>query len=1347
MPIEPRDEALLREWLLDWEEGYERGDDRPPAMLCGDRVDLIQELRRRIALLKAFEPTPALLDGARTHRRSSASCLARFFELKLHAAGGLGEVYEARDVAFSRQVALKFLKPGNVHQGETVDRFRGEAEITGRLEHPGIVPIYGIGEDNEGHPCYAMRFVRGLPMDEAIRNFHEADGPELAPGERDARLAELLSRIKGKPLVPIDALDLHDRVLRELLMRFMAVSETVAYANNKHVLHRDLKPANVMLGKFGETLLIDWGLARTFEPASEADGSEEPDESEQTMPIDPTPAHLTPTVGPKGTPAYMSPEQASARRDLGPSSDVYSLGATLYCLLTGRAPFRGKAIDVLAQVREGSFERPRVVNPGVPRALEAVCLKAMALRPVDRYASAMELADDIDNWLAARPVTAWREPFGIRVGRWMHRHRTAVTATATSLIVAMLVLGGTWWRIHAHRLSIEVEAKSFLETAERLSIEAKDNPAKWNNVRIALERNKALLESTGVDSYSLRKVSAMLDVYQDRERDRLMVRELEEARLKGSSISDRWGFDQDAKILAYRNAFRAYGIEPETFSVKQAVDLIRSSEIHEELITGIDEWRYSLTDKATRNKLFSIARRADDDPLRAEIRDRINRNDGAALRGLAARIDVASSPTSLLRLLGEHLISLKAIEVAISILRPAQEHHPDDFWLNYQLARAYSRLHPPRHDTAVRYSSAALAIRPDSPGANNFHGTVLAELGDNEGAAASYRRAVELKPAVASYHSNLGEITRRMGNAAGAAAECRRAIALKPDYALAHNNLGNALQALGDNKGAAASYRRAIELKPNDATYHSNLGAVLSDLGDHAGAVAECRHAIALKPELPEAHANLGFALSEMGDQAGSAKSYRRAIELKPDDADYHNDLGVVLSAMGDQADAATEYHCAIDLKPGDADFHLNLGNLLTDMGDEVGASRSYRRAIELEPHRAFFHYKLGKVLSALDNHVGAAAEYRRSIELKIDSLALPVFYAFELDSIGDHAGALTEYRRAVVSIRQALESKANVVDHHILLGVALDELGNYADAAVSFRQALVLKNDHATAHCRLGIALEALGDHVGSVASFRRAVELKPDYDLAHSHLADVLGALGDHVGSVASFRRALELEPNDPEGSCALGFALGSLGQFAEALSAFRRAREIGSKDPYILPLADKWVHICEQLIALQPRRSRILNGEDNPKNDDEASAFAIILNLNHNYLLSAQLYEKILSWPHTLAGDLNLGHRFDPACAAALAGCENSESIPLLDDDARVRWRTVARNWLWTDLAVWEKRLEGATREQRNQIKHALNRWKVLRELTGLRDEPALTKLPEAERVECRKLWAAVDLLLRN
>jgi serine/threonine-protein kinase len=336
----------------------------------------------------------------------------RFRVLRPHARGGLGEVFVARDEELHREVALKQIQPQRDDPSSRA-RFLLEAEVTGGLEHPGVVPVYGLGCHADGRPFYAMRLVKGNSLKDAIRAFHTADGPTRDPGER--RLA-----------------------LRQLLGRFVAVCNAVAYAHSRGVLHRDLKPANVMLGPYGETLVVDWGLAKVVGRPAGGDGASEgtlrPPSAEGSAP--------TQVGSAVGTPAYMSPEQASGKiEELGPASDMYSLGATLYCLLTGKAPFEGQdAGEVLRRVQRGDFPPPRQVQRAVPAALEAVCLKAMALRPQDRYGTARALADDIEHWLADEPVSAYREPWPARLARWGRRHRPLVAAGAALLVTAVAAL-------------------------------------------------------------------------------------------------------------------------------------------------------------------------------------------------------------------------------------------------------------------------------------------------------------------------------------------------------------------------------------------------------------------------------------------------------------------------------------------------------------------------------------------------------------------------------------------------------------------------------------------------------------------------------------------------------------------------------------------------------------------------------------------------------------------------------------------------------------------------------------------------------------------------------------------
>jgi formylglycine-generating enzyme required for sulfatase activity/serine/threonine protein kinase len=338
----------------------------------------------------------------------------RFRILRPHARGGLGEVFVARDQELHRDVALKEIQERHAGHPESRARFLLEAEVTGSLEHPGIVPVYGLGRYADGRPYYAMRFVQGDSLKDAIDAFHQADRGRRSTSERSL-------------------------ALRQLLRRFVDVCNAIAYAHSRGVLHRDIKPANVMLGKFGETLVVDWGLAKVLGQGGAGAAAAE-------GPLAPEPrgdAAMTQTGAALGTPAYMSPEQAAGRlNQLGPASDVYSLGATLYCLLTGQPPFTGGDVGaVLVRVQRGDFPRLRQVNRRVPAVLEAVCLKAMATQPQERYATPRELAEEVEHWLGDEPVGAYREPWPTRAGRWVRRHQTPVAGAAALVLTGLIALG------------------------------------------------------------------------------------------------------------------------------------------------------------------------------------------------------------------------------------------------------------------------------------------------------------------------------------------------------------------------------------------------------------------------------------------------------------------------------------------------------------------------------------------------------------------------------------------------------------------------------------------------------------------------------------------------------------------------------------------------------------------------------------------------------------------------------------------------------------------------------------------------------------------------------------------
>jgi PAS domain S-box-containing protein len=293
----------------------------------------------------------------------------RYALTRLHASGGIGRIWLARDIELGRDVALKELRPERAEHAALSARFLQEAKITSHLEHPGIVPVYELARRSDNQqPFYTMRFVKGRTLTEVARAYHQKRVVDQA-----------------------DALD-----LPVLLNAFVTVCNTVAYAHSRGIIHRDLKGQNVVLGDFGEVVVLDWGLAKRLdEPYVEADVTVDSLAQDQSREMG-----LTVQGQTMGTPAYMAPEQAEGRLDLiARHTDIYGLGAILYEILTGQPPFADSDTQALLQkVREGQPAPPRQLWNEVPAALEAICLRAIAKRPADRYNSASELAREVQGW-------------------------------------------------------------------------------------------------------------------------------------------------------------------------------------------------------------------------------------------------------------------------------------------------------------------------------------------------------------------------------------------------------------------------------------------------------------------------------------------------------------------------------------------------------------------------------------------------------------------------------------------------------------------------------------------------------------------------------------------------------------------------------------------------------------------------------------------------------------------------------------------------------------------------------------------------------------------------------------
>ncbi|MCS7167535.1 MAG: tetratricopeptide repeat protein [Gemmatales bacterium] len=755
--------------------------------------------------------------------------------------GGMGEVWLAEDLELNRPVAIKFARSPSL-----LWRFEREAQITALLQHPGIVPVFGRGQYGTQR-YYVMQYVEGQRFDEAIEAFHR-----LLRQPADFERAEV--RLK----------------FVELLQRFVAVCRTIAYAHSRGVIHRDLKPHNIVLGQYGETVVLDWGLAKRLAEEEMQIGSHERQEDDES--------HTLPGTR-MGTQAYMAPEQLEGGLATE-QTDIFLLGATLYHVLVGKPPF--------AQGRPAL--RPRLVQPWVPPALEAICLKAMATMPRERYASASALAADLERWLADEPVSVYLEPWTQRWARWARRHRVLVSSLAAASLVAGMLLAGFTTVLGVKNRQLEDVNQ---ELASALSREEAERQRAERNFHQA-EAARALADQKRREAEQAQQLAEL--------RQEQAERAAERARQAIELIASKEVLDQ---------LTRKTHLSPEEKRILQAL-----VSYYEEYARGVATNLEQKQRQARAN--FNLGRLYQ--ALRQHQASEQAYRQAAVLFGAL----VAEHPQEPLyrQLLASTHNNLGVLLRHAGRIREAETCCQQALSLRTQLVAEYPQVPQYRHELASTHHNLA---------------TLWQQAGRFEEAAASYQQSVALSkklvaehPLVPEYrqqlaqaHSNLGVLLRELGRVEEAETSYRQALALYqelvaerpgiPEYreglATTHNNLANLLWQTGRKNEAEASYRQALALREKLTAEHpvvpeyrqqlaqtySNLGILLQKTGrrqeaedSHRRALALFHELVAEHPTIPQywerlaaAHINLAELLHHTGRTDEAEASYREVLALR----------------------------------------------------------------------------------------------------------------------------------------------------------------------------------------------------------------------------------------------------------------------------------------------------------------------------------------------------------------------------------------------------------------------------------------------------------------------------------
>jgi len=879
---------------------------------------------------------------------------------RMHTQGGLGRLWVARDRRLHREVALKEIRPDRSISDLSLRRFVREAQITGQLEHPNIVPVYELikGPDSD-RPFYTMRFVRGQPLSTVIEEFHRM-------------------RREGK----FDRLE-----LRRLLNAFVSVCHAISYAHSKGVVHRDLKPANVMLGAFGEVVLLDWGLAKMVDRPDDID-----EEYSLVSVGDETDGEGTQLGQMVGTLPYMSPEQAEGRPDMiDARTDIYGLGATFFRLLTGRQPHFGKSKDdIVTHIVHEPTPLPREVDPSIPKALDAICARAMAEKRADRYQSATEMADDVRRWLADEPVSVHREPWHERFARWTRKHRGLTIATAAALLIVATVSFIAALLIN--------DARVVAEEAQEAETLAKEETLEWfRQSRDTVDSmltgvSHVLVYYPGAQELRKRLQEEAAEYY-----EQLTVEETDDPQLLVESARCYVRLGDVHRLLihvedaqqAYRTADKIlaeFGDTPDvrldrTICLRKLGDVAVGKGEHDQAQKAFDQAK-SLADQlpspADRgfqlaHVLMSIALLANQigDTERAE---QLLQQAESELRGLLERKigDEQKNRESLAmmqRLLGEMLVGAGRNQDAIGPLREAkktyQELHSQDrdypphleglAITNINLANALRVLGRPDEECVVLEDaidgfSALLHSMPDVPqfqrsraGAQASLGRVLHLEHANEEARALLDRALE----------------EFVWLVESSVVQDRDREKYKEELAIAGTIQAQILRDLGDRENAEMNFRSAIQLyvkmineEPKSLEHQRgvaitgrHLGQLLHVAGRHDEAKQEYQTAIALfervleadrdEPD-PYARDGLSACLEHLGDlfeelqQIDEASTcYEKALaqrHLLPDYPQYQFRLASLLLKCNDAEKAAEIGAKLTKEEPDNGDYWTILG-------------------------------------------------------------------------------------------------------------------------------------------------------------------------------------------------------------------------------------------------------------------------------------------------------------------------------------------------------------------------------------------------------------------------------------